>query len=302
MNETPRDWLAHLPRLRAAARTGSARAAAAELGLGVATATRQLSQLEATLGVRLFDRSPAGLAPTLALERVLPWAEQITAAADGLLREVAGLETTPVGVVRLAVLPAVSSRFIAPALPGLLQRHPGVSVELVAASAVVDLVRREADVALRALRPEAGDLVVQRLVSVRLAVVAAPTLLDEVRPRTLADLPWLSFDPSLDHVPESQWLRAVVPEARIVARSTDLETLIAAARAGVGALVVAEPLAVVSGGLVPVPVAPVTMPEAPLWLVAHRALRPVPRVAAVWDWLVSIFSERAVRGRFRFPA
>ena len=236
---------------------------------------------------------PGGLLPTPALERVLPWAEQAMHALAEMKSELAGFEREPRGVVRVAVLPGISRFLMAPALPRLVARHPGLSIELLPASAVVDLTRREADLAIRTVRPETGDLVVQRLAAFRIALMAAPSLLAGRRRPALSRLPWLDFAEDMSGTPESAWLRAQVPGARVVLRSPDLETLISAAQSGLGALAVAQPLGRAAGGLVELPAS--APPEGTLWLVAHRAVRNVPRVSVVWDWAVRTFAEAAVR-------
>lgn len=294
-------WLDGVPVLLAAARTGSATAAAHELDVSTATVLRRLGALEEALGARLFDRTPGGLLPTAAVELALPWAEQIEAAGLGLERELHGFERQPAGPVRLATLPAMSNWFVAPIVPALLARHPDLVLELLPASAVIDLTRREADLALRLVRPTHGDLVFKRLASVPLVWVAAPSLLERLRPQRLTDLPWLGWDPSVP-APERQLLDALVPDAKVVLRSTEMETLLQAARAGAGALIVGEPLAARAGGLVRLPFATPTLPTAELWLVAHRALREVPRVAAVWDWITEAFAKEEASNGLKLPA
>lgn len=284
-------WLGGVPIILASARLGSATAAARELHTSTATVVRRLAAVEDALGAKLFDRTPTGLLPTAALELVLPWAEQVEAAAIDLEREVSGLERQPVGIVRVALLPTLATRFIAPGLARLRERHPDLVIDLLPQAAVVDLVRREADIAVRLVRPTTGDLVSKQLSTYRLAVAVSPELANATRAKTLADYPWLSWSTKLASLPEARWLDAVVPNANIVLRSLDLETLIAAAKEGLGALVVAEALAAASGGLVHAPVPTPEMPEGQLWIVAHRALRPVPRVAATWDWLLEMFAE-----------
>jgi DNA-binding transcriptional LysR family regulator len=274
--------------LLAAARTGSATRAAQELGTTAATVLRRLSTLEEALEATLFDRTPGGLLPTHALELALPWAEQAAGALDRMKEELAGLEREPVGVVRLALLPGLASYLAARGLDTFLARYPGLAIELEPASAIVDLTRREADLALRTVRPEKGDLVAQRLTPFRLAVMCSPSLTRRRTKVGIAELPWLATSHALAATPEATWLRDNVPSARVVLRASELQSLLCAAQAGVGALVVAEPLGR-AAGLVSVPVKR-AMPEGALWLVAHRALRPVPRVAAVWDWLVEAFA------------
>jgi len=284
------DWLSGVPIVLASARLGSATAAARELKTSTATVVRRLGAIEDALGARLFDRTPSGLLPTAALELVLPWAEQIEAAAINLEREVSGLEQRPVGVVRVALLPTLATRFVAPGLTRLKEQYPDLVVDLFPQAAVVDLVRREADIAVRMERPTMGDLVSKRLTTFQLAVAVSPELQRTTEAETLADYPWLSWSTHLANLPEARLLDAMVPNPNIVLRSLDLETLIAAAKEGLGALIVAEAVAAASGGLVHAPVPTPKMPEGELWLTAHRALRPVPRVAVTWDWLLEMFT------------
>jgi DNA-binding transcriptional LysR family regulator len=131
---------------------------------------------------------------------------------------------------------------------------------------------------------------VQRLASFRLAVVRSPKL--AVPPGALlAGLPWLSWDAGLAHLPEAKWLEAHVPGARVVFRATELATSLAAAQQGVGLLVAPSAVAERAGGLEPLEAPSAAAAEGAVFLVAHAALRPVARVAAVWDWLVESFAH-----------
>lgn len=290
MSDTPTP-LAHVDLILAIVRSGSATRAATTLGTTAATVLRRLEAFEAAIGARLFDRLPSGLRPTPALALVKPWAEQAETAAVGMLRELSGLESRPEGTVRIAVVPATAALVIIPALPRLRAAYPEITIELAPSTALVDLTMREADIAIRTVRPEKGELVLQQLASVRLTVVRSPSLPIK-RGAKLGDLPWLSYDRSLAHIPESRWLEAHVPNARVVMRSTELGTLLAAAQAGIGVVLAADAIAERAGGLVPVPVPLPPMPEGALWLAAHAALRPVARVAVVWDWLLESFEAR----------
>jgi DNA-binding transcriptional LysR family regulator len=290
MNETL-DVLSSVKWLLAAARTGSATRAAEQLGTTTATVLRRLEAVEEMLGTRLFDRLPTGLRATTALALARPWAEQAEAAAAGLLRELTGLETTPAGTVRLAAPPAVATLFVVPQLPRLLGKFPDISLEVAPATALVDLTLREADLAIRTVRPERGELVSQRLAPIRLGIFRSPKL--KAPPSAaLVDYPWLAWDASLAHLPEARWLATAVPAARVVLRSTDLATLIAAAQHAIGLVILPTVVAEHAGGLVALEHAPPAELEGSLWLVAHAALRPVARVAAVWDWVIGGFKEQ----------
>jgi DNA-binding transcriptional LysR family regulator len=164
-------------------------------------------------------------------------------------------------------------------------------LEFEPASAIVDLTRREADLAVRTVRPTTGDLVAQRLATFSLRAMASPAVANRKPRRRLGDWPWVAFREDLSATPESTWLREHVPDARVVLRATDQQVLLGAAQSGIGAIVVAEPLGRFAG-LVPLATRH-AMPEGMLWLVAHRALRPVPRVDAAWNWLIAAFKPDA---------
>jgi DNA-binding transcriptional LysR family regulator len=271
----------------------SATRAAAELGTTPATLLRRLDAVEAELGTRLFDRSATGLLPTPAMAVVRPWAEQAHAAGMGLMRQISQVEQRPAGTVRVAVPPAVGSLFVVPALGALRAAFPEIVVELAPATAFVDLATRDADIAIRTLRPTSGELIAQRLATARIGVFGAPGLL--APGPQLVDFPWLGWDGSLAAIPEAQWLARFVPEARVVFRASELGTLLSAARAGLGVLAVADAIAF-RAGLEPVDVEVPDSPETTLFLVTHEALRPVPRVAAVWSWLLEAFVEGRPEG------
>jgi DNA-binding transcriptional LysR family regulator len=284
--------LENTPLLLALAESGSATRAAQTLGITTATALRRLETVEAALSTQLFDRHSNGLRPRPALELVTPWAEQAASAATGMLREVTGAESHPVGAVRLALPPAIGTLFVVPELGSLRAQYPDLTLEIAPASAIVNLTTREADLAIRAVKPESGDLVAQKLVDYRISVFKAPDF--KLPPAFLPqDLPWLGFDANLARSPESRWLAQYVPDARFVMRSSDLVTLLVAAQRGLGVLAASEPAVEKVGGLVPfeLPVDTKDGPQGSLWLVAHQALRRVARVNAVWDWTMTCFQS-----------
>ncbi len=291
MNEIQNDWIDAVPVLLAIARMGSATAAGEQLRLSTATTLRRIQKLEEALGVQLFQRSPTGLRPTPALALAIPWAEQIEAAAHGMIRELYGLESQPEGTVRLALMSGLSNWFIAPAVPRLRTKHPKIVLELVPATALVDLAQRQADLALRTIRPEGQDLVVHELVQVPMQVFAAQALLKTIKPKTLSDLPWLDWDHNRRQGDESRWLAGNVSKPHVVLRCSEITTLIRAAQEGVGAVLLGTQLAVAAGGLMPVSLPAPPTPKAQIYLVAHPAVRPVPRIAAVWEWILDEFRD-----------
>ncbi|HJL00354.1 MAG TPA: LysR family transcriptional regulator [Polyangiaceae bacterium LLY-WYZ-15_(1-7)] len=265
--------------------------AAQALGVDGSTVSRRLAALEESLGASLFDRGRSGVAATAAADALLPVAEEIehgmarfAGAAEALERDVSGL-------VRVACPPDAAEVLIAPALPALFARHPGLRIELQAGEALVDVGRRAADIALRIVRPERGDLIVRKLPAVRWVLAAAPELAEVLAPvRRWRDVPWIACGDALAHVPAARWVRAHGGDEAVL-RTDSVRLQIAAVEAGVGAALV--PAASVRHyGLVEVEVAPALWektspwPEDALYLLTHRSLRRVPRVNAVWELLI----------------
>jgi DNA-binding transcriptional LysR family regulator len=273
--------------------------AAQALGVDASTVSRRLASLEETLDLTLFDRGRGGMIATKAAEDLLPVAEEMEAvmtrfasAAESLEREVAGL-------VRITCPPDVAEVILAPLLGDLLGRHPALRVAIDPGEAILDLTRREADLALRTARPTRGDLVVTGLTTVRWILVANPKLAKSLGTlRAWADAPWVGWGERLSSSGPARWLaehaRAVDP----VVRSDSLRLQLSVVAAGVGVALVPEP-SVVHYGLVPVRLGPDLRSDASRWpidelfLVTHRALRNVPRVRAVWDRLLARFGDRA---------
>ena len=268
-------------------------AAAARLEVDTSTVSRRLAALESDLGERLFDRSREGLAPSRAAERVLAAAEAMEAAHARLTRDASDVESLAEGVVRISTAPGISSVFIAPALVRLRKRYPRLSIELDASVAPRDLTRYEADIAVRSVRSQGAELVTTRLVTSPWIAAAAPRVAQRLGTlESWDDASWIQWDRDLASFHVARWVSQHVPAQAIALRTSDFPAQLAAAKSGLGVLLCPIPY-IEATGLVAIDHAPAlaasaaTWPADDLWLVGHRALRDVPRVAAVWEFLVA---------------
>jgi DNA-binding transcriptional LysR family regulator len=268
------------------------RGAAQQLGVNASTIGRRLEALEQALAARLFDRNLDGVLPTAAAERLLAHAEQLEQAALGLAAAAEGFEREPEGVVRLSALPGIADHFVAPSLGRIHARYPRLRLELDSSIAYADLTRREADLALRIMRPTSGDLVAQKLSEDRDTILGSAAYIESLGTlRDFADARWLDWGHDLALLPSSQWLRARVPETAIVMRSSSINALLSAAEHGVGLVLLSSVFQRVRP-LVEAKLSAALAEQAAelgtleLWLVGHRALRDVPRVAVVWDFII----------------
>ena len=274
------------------ARTGRLAAAAERLGLDVSTVSRRLDRLEDELGVTLFERATTGVLATAAAEKLIPAAEDMARAMGELGVALDAVEAEAEGVVRLTAPPGVAEVFVAPALVRFHARHPKVRVDLDASIGYADLTRGEADLALRARRPERGDLLAQRLVATRSVPAGAPDYVASLGAlRTTAAARWIAWGHDLAQIPEARWLTAHVDVAPVL-RTSSFSAQLNAAASGLGLFLAPEPylarfgLAAARAGRA-LAGAWADLPVGELWLVGHVALRRVPRVAALWQFVVN---------------
>lgn len=273
---------------------GSFTAAADALGVGQATVSRRVAAVEDQLGEVLFDRHRTGLEPTPALHALRPHLEALTAAADGALRAVEGLETEPAGDVRIAAPPGVCVDLFPELAARLSRTHPDIRLDVLADIRTRDMDRREADIAVRFVPTTRGDLLARRLLTLPGGLYATPELVARLPPEaTLDDVPLVGWSEELSDIPMARELHGLSSRP-LALRTNNYLVLRAAVCAGIGASVLGQTEAE-AFGLVPVPCASAVRGEAPLYLVVHRALRRVPRVSVVIDHIDALATEMAVR-------
>jgi DNA-binding transcriptional LysR family regulator len=280
-------------------RDGSLSGAARRLGLTQPTVGRHIDALEAALGLTLFTRSPRGLTPTPAALALEPHVEAMATAAAALGRAASGDAAADRGAVRVTasdvigceVLPAILSTFHA--------THPGIAIELALSNRTADLARRDADIAVRMVRPTQSGLVARRIGSSRIGLYAHRDYLARFgEPRSLADLAShcvIGFDR------DNSSFRGAGDFAGTLTRETfgfrcdnDLAQL-AALRAGVGVGGCQENIARRMPELVAV------LPNAfhyalEVWLVMHEDLKATRRVRLLFDHLAVGLTDY-VKGR-----
>ncbi len=264
--------------------------ASRRLGVDLSTVSRRLAALEEALGARLFDRTRDGLQPTSAAEQLLVPAEEAERGMMSIALAANGLEAHVEGTVRITAPPGMIDLFLAPVLVELHRSHPRLVIELDASQQVLDLSRREADLALRTVRPQGGDLVMTKLATSTYAPLSSRDYAREVA-RSKSDPPrWIAWSDPYAHIPPARWVARHVDQRLVVLKTSSLAAQAAAASSGLGIALLPESFAA-QFGLVraALPKAFATavaeVPVDDVWLVGHRALRDVPRVAAVWDFV-----------------
>jgi DNA-binding transcriptional LysR family regulator len=157
----------------AVTRAGSLSGAARALGVGHVTVGRRIALLEERLGVTLLNRTPDGFATTSAGEAILRQCVAMENAALDLERVAAGRDSLVTGSVRVTTTEALGYQLVAPAIAALRQAHPELQVHLTVGVRLLDIARRDADLAVRFARPAASDLVCRKLGEVGFSLYAS---------------------------------------------------------------------------------------------------------------------------------
>jgi DNA-binding transcriptional LysR family regulator len=236
------DRLDELALFLAIADAGSLAGAARRLRRSPPAVTRGLAELERRLGLRLVERTTRRLALTDAGRRLVEHARRLLPEYEEAMRDAAGEAAAPRGRLRLSAPLVFGQRHLAPVAMAFLDAYPEVSVELMLADRLVDLVEEGIDVALRISRMRDSTLVARPVGEVRHVVVASPAYLERrgrpKRPEDLAGHEIVLFASTFG----SDW-RFRLPggrerQIRVAARfSADrAEVAVAAAREGRGIL------------------------------------------------------------------
>lgn len=270
-------------------RAGMLTSAAKALGIDHSTAFRRLNALEARIGVRLFERLPGGnYQATLAGERMAAAAERMEDEALALDRTLVGQDHRLSGRVRVTSSETLAYARLTQHLAAFRQAHPGIEVELVIDNRVLSLSRREADIALRPVRPKEGDLWGRKLADVAWAAYAAPALLEErggplADPDDLRKHPLLGWEETVAGIRAADWLAHTAPSTAFVYRTNSLVNQVVAAKAGIGLAVLPCYLGDREPGLVRALRAPIPDLAGELWIVTHADLKATARIRAFFD-------------------
>ncbi len=278
----------------AVARSGSLTGAARALKTSAATVGRRIMTLESRLGARLFDRGQTGYALTESGEAIRLKAEEVEEAVLSLEREAFGRDLRATGKVRVATAEDIASVIVAPKLIEFRRSHPGIMLEMVSSWDVVNLTRREADVAIRTVRPKQGDYVIRKIGVWNCALYVS---------KSYAQAHKLAADmnevPGIDAISWTEehrfrggdWFDKHLQIATVVFAANSRHIQYAACKAGLGAAILPCQTADRDPDLVRL-LPPERVRSVPLWLVAHRDLLRTARVRAVMDFLADIAPKR----------
>ena len=269
---------------------GSLSAAARALGVSQPTIGRHIASLEKSLGLALFTRSPTGLLPTESALALKTHAESMESTAAALERTAASQGAGVKGVVRITASDVIGVEVLPPVVARLRHEHPDLKIELVLTNRVQDLLRREADIAVRMTHPKQETLIARRIGRIEVGMHATRQYLAEYGvPGNFAELAHhtlIGFDQ------ETAFIRSARKHAPLLNRDkfslrtdSDLAQL-ALIRAGAGIGICQVPIAKRSDALVRVLPRQLAL-YLETWITMHEDLRNRPSCRVTFEALVA---------------
>ncbi|HEY9095793.1 MAG TPA: LysR family transcriptional regulator [Hydrogenophaga sp.] len=281
------DWN-HLRAFLETAQTGSLSAAARKLGLTQPTLSRQVAAIEQSLGVTLFERVGKSMVLTDTGVQLLDHARAMGAAADELGLAATGRSQTVEGVVSVSATDAVAAHLLPPLIRNIRRQAPGITIELLSSNSLSDLRRREADIAVRHVRPDEPDLIGRLLRETTAGFYASQDWVREHgHPRTAEEAgqgEFVGVDRSGQYLAYLQQHGLKLTETNFSCYADHSVSSWGLMLEGMGITPMMDEIAEKAAGVVRVldDVPPVTFP---IWLVTHRELHTSRRIRMVFDWL-----------------
>jgi DNA-binding transcriptional LysR family regulator len=282
----------------AVARTGSLNRAAQKLGVNASTVGRRIETLEKTLGVSLFQRSHTGYVLTDEGEGLIARAETFEETGIAFERRAEASESVE-GRVRLATAENLANFLIIPALPDFRAQHPKLALEVITDIRSVNLNRREADLALRLVRPKQGNVSIRRVGTMRNGLYGS---VDYVQRRQVDSKEkdgggfdgdeFISWSEHYGDLPTAQWIDRVLQGRPPALVTSSLYAQLVAARAGLGLAVLPCFMAEFEPTLQHVPSDADAIAQE-FWLAIHTDLAGSARVRAVADFLSELVHRHA---------
>ncbi len=269
---------------------GSVMGAARRLGAHQPTLSRHVAELERQLGAPLFERTGRGLAPTALGRALADGARQMADGAAAVQRVVAGHAAASGGTVRITTSNVAAACLLPPVLAALQHEAPEIHIELVASNAVHNLLRREADIAVRMVRPSQGSLVARKLAELPICAAAhadylaragTPRVPDDLRQHRL-----IGYDQDDTILRGCAAMGLPLAREAFALRTDDQVAYMRLLAAGGGIGFVARYTLAAMPGVRPL-LPTLKIPPLPCWLAVHREIRGNPAVRRVFDYLAS---------------
>ena len=281
----------------AALEQGSLMGAARATGMTQPTLGRHIAELESQLNLVLFERTGRGLLPTQSALTLADAARQMQAGAAHFSSLATGASDTLQGHVRLSASQPVACFLLPPILARMRQTLPDVVVQLVVSNSLSNLLRRDADIALRMVRPDQASLVAKRIGKVQIQACASKAYLQRrgtpTKPEDMLKHDFIAGDSTQEVEAGFQANGFDNQGLRFALRTDDLNAQWSAVQAGLGVGFAADYLIQTQAHVVAL-LPQLKLPLFPMWLTVHRELKTSAKIRAVYDFLADEVQQALV--------
>ncbi|KMV34939.1 LysR family transcriptional regulator [Franconibacter pulveris] len=272
-------------------RKGSFGEAARSLGVSHPTIGRRIKALEAEAQQALFRRTRDGLVLTDAGDRVLALAEAVENSALAMERRLAGNHERLEGILRISSAEWFANYVLAPVLCELTRRHPAIVPEVIASYRLLNLSRRDADIAFRIVPFTEPDIVQRRLMSIPYALYGSPETA-HIAQHNPAAVGLILMNTAQSHFSDVAWLLDRFPLSRRVFTSTSRAVQAQMCQRGMGIAVLPRPIGDAIAGLQSIPM-PEPPPSKDIWVGYHSDLRHMDRLRVMLDIADAMLADPA---------
>jgi DNA-binding transcriptional LysR family regulator len=271
----------------AVAQSGTLSGAARNLKVDHATVSRRLAALEAALDVRLVDRLPRSCRLTTVGRQVLERAKEMEAGAHGIARLAKAAHAPLVGRVTLSAPPVLVTHLLVEHLARIRVEYPEIRLSLSAQGQQISLSRRDADVAVRLVRPDEAGTLIRKVGAMEFGLYAHRSYAHLAAPERWQ---FIAFDQYFADMPQQRWLLGIAGARPVACELNHISEHLIAVRAGVGVAGLPCFIGDRDHDLVRIG-EDVPLFARDIWLLVHRDLRRTPAVRAVMDFVAAVISE-----------
>lgn len=261
------------------------------LGLSHATVFRRLRDMEKRMGVTLFERSRAGVCPTLAGEEAAEAARLIESLVCDVERQIQGKDLSPTGTVRITTTDSLFVGLLSPIMKTFRVKYPEIKLEMSLSNDVFNLSSRDTDIAIRPLITPPDHLIGRKTISIDQAIYGQKGLYSNASERNaLGVLPWVGPNDDMGYQELDCWMLENDYNQSVHCRVNSVLGMVAAVRDGLGIAALPCYLADVDPNLARLSQ---VIPElsTDLWLLVHTDLRRNIRIRITLDYLVSCIRD-----------
>jgi len=278
----------------AVARMDSCSKAANLLKMNQSTVGRRILALEDALEIPLFFKSSKGFFLNEDGKKIFQLAKEIEHSVIKIHQLGRDVANQPEGTVRVTTLEDIASLSIVPQLPAFHKKWPGINIHIQSSYRNLDLLRGEADIAIRLARPTEDDLFGKKLGSFGYGVYGMPSYLEGLgNDSKLGDLDWIILENPEPNLPEKKWMNKHVPGANPILKCNHLKTQAAAVIAGLGVALLANPVAKRYGELKRIPIDTSDL-RREIWIVIPNNLKKLHTIQIVVEFLTKAVTGHAI--------